>query len=92
MPDDLTEFFLNVQGVGPSKAKILREAGYSDMESLKAASEAELASIKGIGPILAKKIKEALDVQVEDEIAGPELYLCPVCGAFIGKDATTCPQ
>ncbi|MEW5936395.1 MAG: ATPase domain-containing protein [Candidatus Thermoplasmatota archaeon] len=50
----------NVPGLMEEHAKSLIEAGFTDMDSLAAASEEELSSVPGIGTEMAKAIKRAL--------------------------------
>jgi large subunit ribosomal protein L32e len=60
----------DIDGVGPSKADALREAGYESVEDVKAASQSELAEVEGIGNALAARIKAdvgGLEVQEEEE-------------------------
>ena len=90
--DEYINFLLLIPGIGANKAKLLVEAGYHNIEELREASFEELAAIKGIGPTLAKNIKAYVDIKIEKEKRGPELYLCPICGAFVGEDADTCPK
>ncbi len=91
MEDDLTAFFLSITGVGPAKARLLREAGFTTFDALRRAKVEELARVPGIGYNLAKKIKEALEAKLPEEKKS-EIYLCPLCGAFVGKDARQCPH
>ncbi len=55
--NDAPEEIEDVAGVGPAKADSLREAGYVEVEDLKAASQAELAEVEGVGTALAARIK-----------------------------------
>lgn len=75
--DPLTE----IGGVGESKAKLLREAGYTSIEDVAAASQQELAEIEGVGNALAARImaevgeltvEEPDDEPVEAEPAEPD--------------------
>jgi large subunit ribosomal protein L32e len=66
-----------ISGVGPSKADILREAGYDAIEDLQAASQSELAEIEGIGNALAARIKAdvgqlEVEPEAEEEVEEPE--------------------
>lgn len=47
----------DVNGVGPSKAEALREAGFETVGDLRAASADDLAEVEGLGPSLAERIK-----------------------------------
>ncbi|MFC6724058.1 50S ribosomal protein L32e, partial [Halobium palmae] len=60
----------DIDGVGPSKAEALAEAGYETVEDVKAASQSELADVEGIGNALAARIKAdvgGLEVREEEE-------------------------
>ncbi len=70
-PGDLTD----IAGVGPAKAESLREAGYSTIDEVRAASQSDLSSVSGIGNALAARIKadvggleisEDTEAEVED--------------------------
>jgi large subunit ribosomal protein L32e len=72
MADELEE----ISGVGPSKADVLREAGYETVEDVKAASQSELSAVDGVGNALPARIKadvgglevdEEADAEIEDE-------------------------
>ena len=54
---DVVEAFMELPGIGLAKASALYEAGFTSMNKLRAASEADLALVKGISPRLAKKIR-----------------------------------
>lgn len=55
------EEFMSIPGVGLGRATALYEAGFTSMESLKAAPEEKLADAKSISAKLAKKIKKHLE-------------------------------
>ena len=58
----------DVSGVGPSKAEALRDAGFSSVEDVKAATQDELAEVEGIGNALAARIKADVGgLEVEEE-------------------------
>jgi len=61
--EDIIEQFMCLPGIGLAKATALYEGGFVSLESLKTASEEDLAHIKGISKGLAKKIKKALEGQ-----------------------------
>ncbi len=61
MEDDVIIQLTTLDGVGKAKAKILSEAGYKTISSLKKANLDEIAGIEGIGEKLAKKIKKSAD-------------------------------
>ena len=67
-PQELTD----ISGVGESKAELLREAGYDDLEAVQMASQEELADIDGIGNALAARIKADLDTLEVEEVEEPE--------------------
>jgi len=46
-----------VSGIGPNKAKVLRQAGFQDRAALIAATQSELADVDEIGNTLAARIK-----------------------------------
>ena len=52
---DLTK----ISGIGPSSAKLLELEGLNTIESVAAASVAELAAIHGFGPARASEVREA---------------------------------
>ena len=57
----------DISGVGPAKAEALREAGFETVESIRRASQEELAAAEGIGKALAARIKADVgDVEVEE--------------------------
>ena len=65
MADELSE----IEGVGESKADILRDAGIESVEDVKRASQDELSEIEGIGKALAARIKADVgDLEVEEEV------------------------
>lgn len=55
--NETTRSLTDIQGVGPKKAKYLRDAGYTTVEDVRRASQAELANVNGIGMALAARIK-----------------------------------
>ncbi|MFC7082511.1 50S ribosomal protein L32e [Halorussus caseinilyticus] len=68
MADDEPETLEDVSGVGPSKAEALRDAGFSSVEDVKAATQDELAEVEGIGNALAARIKADVGgLEVEEE-------------------------
>jgi tetratricopeptide (TPR) repeat protein len=58
--DQVIEKFIQISGVGASKAEALYEAGYTSYDSLKAGKTADVGIVKGIGKTLAKNIKDQL--------------------------------
>ncbi len=67
MEDEAITQLATLDGVGKSKAKLLYDAGFKTIESIKQANVDEIAGIKGIGDKLANKIKEAADKLVGEE-------------------------
>ncbi|MEE9223931.1 MAG: tetratricopeptide repeat protein [Thermoplasmata archaeon] len=57
----IEDFLVSVPGIGSKKAKVIIEAGFNSMESLRNASINSLSSVKGVGENLAHTIKEFLD-------------------------------
>ncbi len=70
MENEAIKQLTTIDGVGQAKAKILYDAGFKTIESVKKASEDEIADIKGIGEKLAEKIKASADqMEIEEEQA-----------------------
>jgi len=68
MENEAIKQLTTIDGVGKAKAKILYDAGFKTIESVKNASEEEIAGIKGIGEKLGQKIKAAADqIVIEEE-------------------------
>lgn len=67
MEDDAINQLTELDGVGKSKAKLLYDAGYTTVDSIKKASVEDIAGIKGIGDKLANKIKKSADETVTEE-------------------------
>lgn len=67
MENEAIKQLTTIDGVGKAKAKILYDAGFETIESVKNASEEEIASIKGIGEKLAQRIKASADQMVIEE-------------------------
>lgn len=57
---------IKLPGIGPSKAEILFDEGFTNLELLIDAGEEKIAEIKNIGPRLAKKIYDALTLPQEE--------------------------
>jgi len=67
MADEIEELE-DISGVGPSKAEVLRDAGYESVEDVQAASQSELAELDGVGNALAARIKADVGgLEVEEE-------------------------
>jgi large subunit ribosomal protein L32e len=67
MEDKAVKQLMEIDGVGKAKAKLLYDAGFKTIESVKKANEDEIAGIKGIGEKLAQKIKASADQMVIEE-------------------------
>lgn len=67
MENEAIKQLTTIDGVGKAKAKILYDAGFKTIGSVKKANEDELAGIKGIGEKLAQKIKVSADQMVIEE-------------------------
>ncbi len=67
MENDALNKLMELEGVGKAKAKLLYDAGFTDINSIKKASVEEIAGIKGIGKKLADKIKTSADKMVTEE-------------------------
>jgi len=67
MENEAIKQLTTIEGVGKAKAKILYDAGFKTIESVKKANEDEIAQIKGIGEKLAQKIKTSADQMVIEE-------------------------
>ena len=50
---------MKISGVGPSSAKLLELEGLNTIESVAAASIAELTAVQGLGPVRALEVREA---------------------------------
>ncbi len=92
------EELVKLSGVGPLKAKILYDAGFTDLRTLKRASVVELMNIRGIGRKAAGEIKAALRESTLEEIRETELtketveaeYQCPLCETIVSAYETSC--
>lgn len=67
MENEAIKQLTTIDGVGKAKAKILYDAGFKTIASVKKANEDEIADIKGIGEKLAQKIKASADQMVIEE-------------------------
>ncbi|PKL54429.1 MAG: 50S ribosomal protein L32e [Candidatus Methanoperedenaceae archaeon HGW-Methanoperedenaceae-1] len=61
MEDEAIKQLTTLDGVGKSKAKLLYDAGFETIVSIKDAGVGEIAGIKGIGDKLAQRIKKSAD-------------------------------
>jgi small subunit ribosomal protein S3 len=57
---DLSGSITDLEGIGPAKAKHLKEAQYNTLADLDEATLDDIAAVEGIGPKLALKIKDEL--------------------------------
>ena len=74
MADDEAAALEEISGVGAAKAQALVEAGFTSVEDVADASEAELAEVEGIGMALAARIKDNVgDLEVEEADADDEV-------------------
>ncbi len=71
MDNEALEQLETLKGVGKAKAKLLYDAGFKDISSIKNASVEEIAGIKGIGKKLAATIKASADEMVVEEEEKP---------------------
>jgi large subunit ribosomal protein L32e len=67
MEDETIKQLTTLDGVGKAKAKLLYDAGFKDIDSIKKAGIDEIAGIKGIGEKLANKIKASADEMAAEE-------------------------
>lgn len=67
MEDEAIKQLTTIEGVGKAKAKLLYDAGFITIASIKKASVDEIGGIKGIGAKLANKIKASADEMVVEE-------------------------
>lgn len=54
------EAFSALPGVGPATAEVLWEAGFTSLDALRQAEEADLTDVKGVGPATARKLLDHL--------------------------------
>lgn len=87
MEDDAIKQLTTLDGVGKAKAKLLFDAGYKDINSIKKASIDEIAGVKGIGEKLANKIKASAGEIVTEEEKPAEQIEAPQ--VTIALDAET---
>ena len=78
MEDEAIKQLTTIEGVGKAKAKILYDAGFKTIESVKKANEDEIAQIKGIGEKLAQKIKASADQMVIEEEQAEIIETSPI--------------
>jgi tetratricopeptide (TPR) repeat protein len=92
------EELVKLPGIGPLRAKILFDAGYTDLRKLKQASVVELMNIRGIGRKAAGEIKTALREQsleviretpLTQETVGAE-HQCPLCATIVSAYESSC--
>jgi large subunit ribosomal protein L32e len=78
MEDETIKQLMTLDGVGKAKAKLLYDAGFEDINSIKKAGIDEIAGIKGIGKKLAARIKASADEMVIEEEKPIEKETTPV--------------
>jgi large subunit ribosomal protein L32e len=79
MEDEAIKQLTTIEGVGKAKAKLLYDAGFITIASIKKASVDEIGGIKGIGAKLANKIKASADeIVVEEEKQEEKTEALPV--------------
>ncbi len=88
MEDEAIKQLTTLDGVGKAKAKLLYEAGFKTIASIKEAETDDIAGIKGIGEKLASRIKSSADEIVikEEEKPVEKIEVPPVT---IAIDAET---
>lgn len=92
------EELVKLHGIGPLRAKILFDAGFTDLRKLKQASVVELMNIRGIGRKAAGEIKAALREFSLEEIRSIELteenieaeLQCPLCATIVSAYEASC--
>ncbi|MDD4308037.1 MAG: tetratricopeptide repeat protein [Thermoplasmata archaeon] len=92
------EELVKLPGIGPLRAKILFNAGYTDLRKLKQASVVELMNIRGIGRKAAGEIKSALREYSLEEIRSVQLtednieaeHQCQLCGTVVSAYENSC--
>ncbi len=67
MEEEAIKQLTTIEGVGKAKAKILYDAGFQTIGSIKKADEVEITGIKGIGEKLGMKIKASADQMFIEE-------------------------
>jgi len=92
------EELVKLPGIGPLRAKILFDAGFTDLRKLKQSSVVELMNIRGIGRKAAGEIKAALrefsleeirSIELTEEVVGAELQ-CPLCATIVSAYESSC--
>lgn len=69
MENEAIEQLTTIDGVGKAKAKLLYDAGFETIESVKKANTDDIAAVKGIGEKLANKIKASADkMEIEEKV------------------------
>lgn len=66
--DDIPAELIDISGVNEDRAAVLRDAGYSTVDDIRAAEQSELAAVEGIGTALAARIKADVgDIEVSED-------------------------
>ncbi|MDO9537302.1 MAG: tetratricopeptide repeat protein [Thermoplasmata archaeon] len=92
------EELVRLSAIGPLRAKILFDAGFTDLRKLKQASVVELMNIRGIGRKAAGEIKSALREHTLEDLRALELteenvgseYQCQLCGTVVSAYESSC--
>jgi large subunit ribosomal protein L32e len=87
MEDETIKQLMTLDGVGKAKAKLLYDAGFKDINSIKKVGMDEIAGIKGIGKKLAARIKASADEMIIEEEKPAERIEAPLVA--ITLDAET---
>lgn len=86
--------FMEIPGLGPSKARNLLEWGFTSLDELKKATITEISQVPGISLKKSKKIREFLRTRDEEDDIQAATYevACPVCETIIGRSLRECPN
>ncbi len=92
------EELVKLKGIGPLKAKILYDSGFTDLRALKHATVVELMKIRGIGRKAAGEIKSELQHIDLMEVKQHELkaedvdteFQCPLCATITSAFESSC--
>ena len=95
MDEDFVAWLVLIPGVGRRRAEQLAKK-FRSIEKLRAASLDDIRSIEGFGDVLARRVKAfvkkaAVHAKGGEKARETALYLCPGCGALLGRDAKKCP-
>lgn len=66
--EDIPSELIDISGVNEERATVLRDAGYTTVDDIRAADQSELAAIEGVGTALAARIKADVgDLEVRED-------------------------